>query len=258
MLPSHSVHGPENTRPLVLIHGFPFNRHQWDAQVAGLHESHRVITYDLRGHGQTPAGDAPVMVEFLVDDLVELLDHHEIEQATICGLSMGGYVALRMIDRHPDRVHRLVLCDTRAEGDSNEGRVKRAEGIRAIRADGMAAFAEGLLPALFGEDAVAANGPGVQMIRQQIRETCPEGACQALAAMAGRLDLSGRIKEIATPTLIIVGAEDTLTPPEDSRRMQAAISGARLVEIPGAGHVSNVAQPERFTDALLPFLNELA
>ncbi len=257
LLPSHSVHGPDAAWPIVFVHGFPFTRHQWDAQVAALQAQYRIITYDMRGHGPAPTGDGPLMIEFLVDDLVALLDHLELEQATICGLSMGGYVALRMIDRHPDRVHGLVLCDTRAEADSNEARIKRAEGIRAIRADGMAALANNLLPVLFGKQAVSSNEPGVQFIRKQIEETRPEGACQALAAMACRLDLSERLASIETPTLIVVGAEDALTPPEDSRRMRDAIPGARLVEIPGAGHVSNVARPDEFNEALLQFLREL-
>ena len=257
MLPSFSIHGPDEGWPIVFIHGFPFSRAQWSPQVEELQSQFRVITYDLRGHGQSEVGPAPMMIEFLVDDLVELLDRLEIERATICGLSMGGYVALRAVDRHPERVSGLILCDTRADADDNEARLKRASAIRAIRANGMEAFAEKLLPALFGEGARSVEGPGVEAIRQQIRKTDPDGACQALAAMACRLDLTDRLGSINTPTLVIVGEDDAITPPGDSRRMQDAIPNARLIEIPGAGHVSNLSQPQAFNAAVLDFLGSV-
>ena len=258
MLPSHSVHGDAAAWPIVLIHGFPFSRAQWDPQIEALAAHHRVVRYDLRGHGASPIGPGPLMIEFLVDDLVELLDHLEIERATICGLSMGGYVALRAIQRHPDRVHGLILADTRAGPDSSAGRLKRAEAIRAIRADGMEAFADKMLPALFGAETVAAGGAAVAHIRALIASTDPVGACQALGAMACRLDLTDGLPSIDTPTLVIVGTDDTLTTPNDARAMQDAIPGATLVEIPGAGHVSNVEQPEAFNEAILAFLPSAA
>ena len=254
MLPSHSVHGHAAAWPNVLIHGFPFSRAQWDSQVAVLSEQYRVVTYDLRGQGTSAAGPGPQMIEFLVDDLIELLDHLEIERATLCGLSMGGYVALRGVQRHPDRVHGLILADTRAEPDSSAGRLKRAEGIRAIRQDGMEAFADKMLPALFGDAVASAGGPAVTHIRDIMAATDPEGACHALGAMACRLDLTAALPAIDTPTLVIVGTNDSLTPPADARKMQAAIPGATLVELPDAGHVSNVDQPALFNDAVLAFL----
>jgi 3-oxoadipate enol-lactonase len=257
MLPSHSVHGADDAWPLVLIHGFPFSRAQWEPQIQPLARDYRVIAYDLRGHGTSPVGPGPLMIEFLVDDLIELLDHHHIPRATICGLSMGGYVALRAVDRHPDRVHGLILCDTRAGPDSSAGRLKRAEGIRAIRAHGMGAFADKMLPALFGTEVAAAGGPAVTHIREIMAKTDPDGACQALGAMAARLDLTDALPRIDTPTLVIVGEKDTLTPPTDARDMQAAIPGAALVELPGAGHVSNVERPEPFNDAVGSFLHTL-
>ena len=257
MHPSHSVHGPESGWPVVLIHGFPFSRHQWDPQIAALRDTYRVIAIDMRGHGQSPAGDMPLMIEFLVDDLIALLDHHGVERATLCGLSMGGYVALRMVDRHPDRVHGLMLCDTRAEADSNEGRIKRAAAIRAIHEGGMSAFATTLLPALFSGEAIAANGEPVRKIRAQIEATDPRGACQALAAMACRLDLTERLPHIDTPALVVVGSEDTITPPADALNLAMAIPNAALVEIPGAGHVSNLSQPEAFNEAARAFLRKL-
>jgi 3-oxoadipate enol-lactonase len=263
MLPRHEVHGPSKGPALVLIHGFPFDRHQWDGQVQTFShapsgkDAPRIVAYDQRGHGETPPGPGPLMIEFLVDDLIELLDHLRIPKATLCGLSMGGYVALRAVDRHPERVHGLVLADTQAGADDNAGRVKRADAIRKIRKGGMEALTEGLLPSLFPESELKAMGPGVARIKAQMLATDPDGACLALGAMACRLDLTERLQAIRTPTLVLVGAEDKITPPERSREMHQRIPGSKLVVIPGAGHVANVSAPKAFNEALRGFLDTL-
>lgn len=258
MLPHHLSTGPTTTHPLVLIHGFPFSLEQWRPQIDALAPRHRVIAMDLRGMGKTPVGDVPLMIEFLVDDLIELLDHLGIRRACLCGLSMGGYVALRAVDRHPERVHGLVLADTRAGADDNAGRVKRAGGIRTIMSQGMKAFTTTMLPALFPAGALAARSVAVQRIQALMEATDPRGACQALAAMAARLDLRERLASIATPTLVVVGENDTITPEKDARELVAGIARAKLVKIPGAGHVSNLDDPEAFTSAVEDFLDSLA
>lgn len=257
MLPYFTVHGPDSGWPIVFIHGFPFSSQQWEPQVEPLKADYHVVTYDLRGHGHTPSGRGPLMIEFLVDDLIELLDHLELKRVTLCGLSMGGYIALRAVDRHPERVHGLILCDTRSGQDDNEARLKRAGAIRGIRADGMEALADKLMPALFSEDAIASEGAGVAAIREQIEATDPDGACQALGAMACRLDLTDKLGAIATPTLIIVGADDGITPPADAQQLRDGIPNAQLVEIPDAGHVSSLSQPDAFNAAVLNFLGSL-
>ena len=199
----------------------------------------------------------PLTIEFLVDDLMALLDQLDIGRACVCGLSMGGYVALRAVDRHPDRVHGLVLADTRAGADDNAGRLKRAGAMRAIQEHGMAAFAQTLLPALFPAAALQPPSAAAEAIRQQIESTDPQGACQALSAMAQRLDLRERLGSIATPTLIVVGGLDTITPPKDARELLVGIPGATMVEIPEVGHVSNLQAPAAFTEALRGFLARL-
>lgn len=257
MLPTLHVTGPDKGTALVFLHGFPFSHQQWEPQVRALAPTHRVVAYNQRGLGGTTPAPGPLTIEFLVDDLLAGLDHLGIERACLVGLSMGGYVALRAVDRHPERVHGLVLADTRAGGDDNAGRVKRADAIRAIQENGMKAFAAKMLPALFPAAALQADTPAVQAIRAQIEATDPLGACHALAAMAARLDLRERLGAIATPTLVLVGALDTITPPADARELAAGIPGATLVEVPGAGHVSNLDAPEVVTAALRAFLPRL-
>jgi pimeloyl-ACP methyl ester carboxylesterase len=252
MIPHFESHGSRDGTPLLLLHGFPFHGAQWDAQVADLAEHHRLLVPDLRGAGRTPRGDGAVSIEFHVDDVIELLDDRGIQRVHLGGLSMGGYVALRFVDRHPDRVERLLLFDTRAEPDGNDARVARADAIRKIRMDGMQAFAEGLLPKLFPEGQQ--DSEACAKIRDMMRAADPAGACDALVAMASRLDLTDALPKITVPTLIVVGSEDVLTPPDAARSMSRAIPDAELVEIPGAGHISPLSHHTLVNDAIHRFL----
>lgn len=257
MLPHHVVTGPSTAPALVLVHGFPFSLEQWRPQLDALADAWRVIAFDLRGHGHSPAGPGPVFIEDLVDDFVDLLDHLELESVCLGGLSMGGYVALRAADREPDRIHGLVLADTKAAGDDNAGRVKRAQAARAVRAKGMAAFADGLLPALFPKERLTPPTPAVTAVRAMIEGTSPEGAAFALGAMAARLDLRERLPTMTMPALVVVGDQDTLTPPSDAEALVEALPDATLVRLAGAGHVSNLEAAEAFTAAVRAFLERL-
>ncbi len=140
-------------RPIVLIHGFPFSHEMWSPQIAFLEKKLRVIAYDVRGHGKSDVGDGQYTLELFVDDLIGLLDHLKIEKAVLCGLSMGGYIALRAIERNPERWHALVLCDTSSQADSNEAKLRRAATIRAIKREGVKPFADTFLESAFAQTA---------------------------------------------------------------------------------------------------------
>jgi len=127
--------------PVVFIHGFPFSHLMWEPQMKALPNNIRAITYDIRGHGESDVADGIYTIELFVDDLIALLDHLAIEKAALCGLSMGGYIALRAIERHPQRISSLILCDTRPEADTNEAKIKRTASIKTVRNEGVAAFA---------------------------------------------------------------------------------------------------------------------
>jgi len=106
-------YGPKDAMPIILVHAFPLSHNLWDSQIQVLTAEHRVITYDIRGHGESDVGDGQYTIELFVDDLMELLDHLQITKTIICGLSMGGYIALRAQELHPERFSALILCDTR-------------------------------------------------------------------------------------------------------------------------------------------------
>jgi 3-oxoadipate enol-lactonase len=240
--------------PVVFIHGFPFNHTMWAPQMLALPNEYRAIAFDVRGHGDSDVGDGIYSIEFFVDDLIALLDHLVLKQVVLCGLSMGGYIALRAIERHPERCQGLILCDTRSEADSNEGKVKRSASIKAIKADGVKAFAEGFVKAVFAPQTFQTNPAAVDTIKKSIEANSPLGICGALLALAARTDTTASLAAIKVPTLILVGEYDTLTPVSAAQAMHEKIVGSELTVIPNAAHMSNIENPEAFNAALIKFL----
>ena len=250
----YEVVGPRTGLPVVFIHGFPFSKAMWKPQVEALKKDYYVITYDVRGHGSSDAGDGQYSVEYFVDDLMGLLDHLKISKVVTVGLSMGGYIALRAIERQPDRFRALVLCDTRSEADNNEGRIKRASQARAIKADGMKKFAETFLKAVFYEKTLQSNPLPVDLIKNIIEQSSPLGAAGTLIALAARTDSTPSLYNIKVPTLILVGQHDNLTPPSASHAMKEKIPNAEIHILPDAAHMSNLENTEEFNKYLLSFL----
>jgi 3-oxoadipate enol-lactonase len=246
--------------PIVLLHGFPFNRTLWREQVEALRARYTVITIDLRGHGETRAtgGDAPATMEEMAQDVAALLDELRIDvRVVVGGLSMGGYVALAFYRLFPERVRALLLADTRPHADTDEARLNREEtATRAVR-EGMTAIADAMLPKLLAPATHAEQPQIVRRVRDMILQTDPRGAAAALRGMAVRADQTELLREINCPALIIVGSLDAITPPADAELMRREIRGARLEVIEGASHVSNVERPAEFNRALEKFLGEL-
>ena len=244
-------------RPVVLIHGYPFNRTLWNEQVAALSTSYRVVAPDLRGFGESDASDGAATMNRLAQDVALLLDHLGITRATIGGLSMGGYVALAFYKQFPSRVRALILADTRAQADTEEAKQTRAQHAEKALAEGMAGIADIMLPKLLTPETVSKRPEIVKRVRDMMLKTKPQGAASALLGMAEREDLSEFISSIRVPTMIVVGREDAITPAADSEKMQSKIASSRLVVIENAGHVSNLEQTEQFNFALLRFLDRV-
>jgi 3-oxoadipate enol-lactonase len=241
---------------VVLIHGYPFNRSMWNEQVAALSNSYRVIAPDLRGFGETDASQGPVTMNQMAADVAQLLDHLQISQAVVSGLSMGGYVALAFYKQFPSRVRALVLADTRAQADTEEAKQTRAQHAEKALSEGMAGIADAMLPKLLTPETVSKHPEIVKRVRDMMLKTKPEGAASALLGMAQRDDQTELLPRITSPTLVIVGAEDAITPVGDSEKMHHAIGGSRLKVIENAGHVSNLERTEQFNEALLDFLRD--
>lgn len=239
---------------VVLLHGFPFDRSMWRGQSEALGGEFRVVAPDLRGFGETPLGEGEVTMESLAEDVAALLDELNIERVVLGGLSMGGYVALAFVRKFPERVRALVLADTRPQADAEDARRTREENAQRALREGMEPIVEVMLPKLFSAETRERGGEVLKDVRLLMLGTSPETAAAALRAMAVRRDQTDLLPSIKVPTLIVVGAEDSITPPSDSESMNAKIEGSSLVLIEGAGHVPNVERPAEFNRALVEFL----
>jgi len=243
---------------VVLLHGYPFNRSLWNEQVSALSNRYRVITPDLRGLGESDSRPGAATMNRMAQDVAELLDQLEIWRAVIGGLSMGGYVALAFYKQFPSRVRALVLADTRAQADTEEGKQTRLQQAEKAIAEGMAGIADAMLPKLLTPETVSKRPEIVKRVRDMMLKTKPEGAAGALLGMAERDDQTALLSQVACPALILVGREDPITPVQDSEKMHREITGSRLVVIDNAAHVSNLERTEQFNDELVQFLNSLS
>ena len=242
--------------PVVLLHAFPLNRTMWEPQIATLFGECRCIAPDLRGFGDSPKS-GPWSMDRFADDVAALLDALQIEKAVIAGLSMGGYVSLAMWRRHRARVRALVLADTRAAADTDEGKQKRDELIALARREGPSAVANRQITGLIGRSTREKQPELVNQIRTMMAGESVEGIVGALQAMRERPDSTDLLAGIDVPTLVIVGEEDVVTPVKEARAMAAAIRGCRLEVIPEAGHLSNLERPAAFNAALSDFVGSL-
>lgn len=244
--------------PAVLfIHGYPHDRRIWAHQMARL-EGFRRIAPDLRGMGASDAPDLGYSIETYAGDLAALLDTLGVDDTVLCGLSLGGYVAFEFLRRWRRRVRGLVLLDTRAEADSAEAKRARDAAAARAREHGPAAVADDLLERMLAPGTRLRAPEVAAEVREMMAATPLAGMVGALGAMRDRPDSTGLLPALGgLPTLVLVGEEDVLTPPDQVRALAQAIPGARFVAVPGAGHLPPVEQPAATTGALLEFLRLL-
>lgn len=241
-------------RTLILLHGFPLHAGMWEALHETTPHGWTLITPDLRNFGESK-GTPALSIDDHADDVLALLRHLGCEDAVIGGLSMGGYIAFAVL-RHAARyVHALVLADTKPQADSPEALEGRQRLLQTLEAKGPAGVADEMIPKLLGETTRRERPEVVARVRELILAN-PSGAIAgAIRALMSRPDSTALLPAVHVPTLILVGVEDTVTPVANALEMQKAIAGAELVQIPGAGHLSNLEQPEVFDAALARFLS---
>jgi YbgC/YbaW family acyl-CoA thioester hydrolase len=242
---------------ILFVHGFPLDRTMWRHLVAPLTGWQRIAP-DLRGMGlsDVPESGSYSIAEY-ADDLAALLEKLDVEEAVICGLSMGGYVALELMRRHRAMVRALVLTNTRAEADTPEGRESRDEMIGLVEAKGSEALADVMLPKLLSPSSLSAMPQVVEHVRTMVSGSPDAGVIGALRAMKERPDSTEFLQEIDVPTLVVTGREDQLIPVEHSRTMAEAITGAMYTVIPEAGHLTPMEQPIATSRVIGEFLESL-
>jgi pimeloyl-ACP methyl ester carboxylesterase len=244
--------------PLLFIHGYPLSGKIWDPQVNALSDHASLISIDLRGHGESYPFEGPYSMDLLANDCKVLLDELNItEKVVVCGLSMGGYVAMAMYRNFPRIFKGMILTSTRPGPDTPEGRSNRDLAINNVRQYGSSSIADSMLPKLFSPVTLSTNPNLIKSIHSTMINTSVQGMIGALQGMRDRPDSTPLLAKISCPVLIIHGTDDQIIPMKEAELMSQQIPKSRLVKINNAGHLVNLEQPELYNQALLEFLNTL-
>lgn len=239
--------------PVVLLHAFPLCADMWRPQLERAPADWRLLAPDLRGFGPV-AGGAAASLDEMAADVADWLDVLRIDRPAIGGLSMGGYVSFALFRRQPERFTGLILANTKATADSEEGRAGRDKMSARVRADGPAAVADDMIPKLLGESSRAHRPDLADTVRRLILANRTDGIDGAIQAMKNRPDSSDLLPRVTCPALVVAGEEDGLIPIAESEAMHRLLPRSQLVALPRAGHLSNMEAPDEFSAALANFL----
>jgi 3-oxoadipate enol-lactonase len=251
---SYNDHGPDDAPAIIFIHGFPLNKSMWDIQVEALKDNYRVITYDIRGHGNSDPGIDEFFIELFVYDLLHLMEKLGIEKSILCGLSLGGYIALNAVLKHPDRFDGLILNDTQCIADTPEIKENRCQAIIRIMKNGVEQYADEIIKNLFAAESFSKMTNVIAGVKEMIISTPKQSLCNTLHALAERKETCDQLPEINIPVLIMVGKEDKITPIAAAQQMHEKILNSKLEIIQHAGHLSNLENPTAFNTHLMNFL----
>ena len=245
--------------PILFLPAFPLNRTMWQGELISLlsDERYRLIALDWRGFGESEITDPISTMDLFADDVAGLLDSLGIQQAVLCGLSMGGYAAFAFLRKYPQRISGLILADTRPGADTPEAQANRENVARIAETQGTGAIADLQVPRVLSE-YTRQHHPEVEMrVRQMIEAATVQGIAAASRGMGLRADSTDLLARITCPTLVIVGEQDALTPPSVAKEYAEQIPGAQITVITNAGHLSNLEQPAAFLQAIQGFLGSI-
>lgn len=241
-------------RTIIFIHGFPFNKNSWRQQLESIEDNITGIAIDVRGHGLSTSGHGFFSIDVFAKDLVAFISKLGLENVTLCGVSMGGYIALRTYQLIPDKIEGLILSDTHHKSDDNAAKQKRFDSIQAILRHGRRPFAIGFIDNLFAKKTITENEGAVELIKSSIRRNSIQSICATLLGLASRTDLTDFLPNITVPTLIIRGAEDKITSKIVMEELAELIPNTKFVELENAGHLPNIEQPLAFNKEMNSFL----
>jgi len=243
--------------PIIFVHGFPFDKSSWQPQLELLSKQHRTIAYDIRGFGKSGDGAETPSIFLYARDLIAFMDVLEIDKAVVCGLSMGGYILLNAVALFPDRFAAVILCDTQCISDTPEVKAGRSKTIDLIKSGGKKEFADGFIKKLFSATTFETKPEVVSAINQTILGTDDATIMGTLSALAERDEMCGTLSKITVPVLILCGESDVITPLDQSKLMKSKIPNATLHSIGEAGHLSNLEQPDIFSEHISQFLSKM-
>ncbi|WJH27762.1 alpha/beta hydrolase [Paenibacillus sp. CC-CFT742] len=240
---------------LILLHGYCGSSSYWDEVVPELARHYRCIVPDLRGHGKTDAPMGTYTIDQMGNDVLQLMDELKVDKAVLLGHSMGGYIALSIAQRHPERLKAFGLIHSTAYPDSEEGKEKRLRAVSAIQTDGIVSFVDGLVPGLFAPEHVEKLSSKVSRVKEIGYQTAPQGAAGAALAMRERPDRRDVLSATPLPVLLVAGEKDPVIPPE--RTFTSDKPHIVQAVIAGAGHMSMYEAPEQLIQVITQFMNGL-
>jgi pimeloyl-ACP methyl ester carboxylesterase len=240
---------------LVLLHAFPVNHEIWLPVAERLARQYRVVVFDLRGHADSGVGSGPATMDLHVGDVLRICDAVGVRQACFAGVSIGGYILFELWRRAADRIRALILSDTRAQSDSDEARATRLRAAADVERNGPAAFLDSMVPKLLGATTISKRAEVVAAVRRMIDKMTAAGIAAVQRGMAARPDSRPTLASIHVPTLVLVGAEDTVTTPADADIIQKGIAGSSSAVLPAAGHLAVYEQPDAATEVTTRFLD---
>jgi 3-oxoadipate enol-lactonase len=242
---------------VFLIHGFPFNKSVWAKQIKALEKDYRVISYDIRGYGLSDPGTKEFSIPQFTEDLIELMNKLDIPKAVVCGLSLGGYIALHAITHYPERFSGLILSDTVCTADSNEIIGSRQKTIIEIQQKGVPNFIDKTLLNLLPPETSSLTKKALKELKATLLKTSAETLCKTLLALCKRKETCSQLKHITVPSLIITGQRDRIALPYSSRLMQMRVPTSQFAIIENAGHLSNLDNPKAFNEQVIQFIKTL-
>lgn len=240
---------------VVLLHPFPAHHEFWIPVAEALATRYRVILPDLRGHGESEAGEGPATMEKHAADIARVMDDADVDRAPLVGVSVGGYALFEFWRKHRSRVAALGLCNTKAGADNAEARAGRLQAAYDVLERGTEPFFETMIPRLLSKTTRETRPDLVDGVWRMVRKMSPEDVAQVQRGMAERPDSIETLKTINVPTLLITGDEDIMTGVNEAKLMLENIAGSQLRVIPKAGHYSPWEQPEEAARLLRQFLD---
>lgn len=253
----HIKYAKNEDNVILFLHGFPFNKSIWKNQLDSLNDNTTGIAVDIRGHGLTTSGHGFFSIDVFAKDILSFIDSLGYDKVILCGVSMGGYIALKCYEIEPHRISALVLSDTHHKSDDNVAKQKRFDSIQAILRYGRRPFAIAFLENLFSKKTIQSNQTSIDIIKTSIRRNSIRSICSTQLALASRTDSTHVLSEIKVPTLLIRGKEDKLTSFELMNEMHQKIKNSIFKQIDHTGHLPNLESTDEFNMILNDFISNI-
>jgi 3-oxoadipate enol-lactonase len=249
--------GDNKSLSVIFVHGFPFDHNMWKKQIDELSSDYFCISFDVRGLGESLPGDGQFTIELFVDDISSIINELGLKKPVICGLSMGGYISLRAVEKMESKFGGLILCDTKSEADTDKGKIVRAEGIKKINEEGLKNFIPEFIKNCFSERFRNDYQEEYLEIIKRSLQYSALGVKGCLLALAARTDTTSYLSEIKIPTLVLCGEKDSMTTPDIMRELAEKILNSEFHIVPNSGHMISIENYPFVTEEIFEFLKKI-